>query len=404
MKYLLTLILVCTLLCGCSQAPMLTTSISLRAAQIPPEANLPGDVIGTPIPSGDGRKLFYSTGTELRVWDGEVHRRIRELSGRQLLTGVLLGGAVVQCENAGSAYFYSASDGQLLKTFPGHIRVETGTDGYTALIPVGSLEIRVFGEYNEPPRMMLSGVEEAYYPAEAPDAAGLEKCRTDAGALEDAYGIRILLWNAVPEGAADIGEHLVPVIRRELAVLEQRLSVFPEDMIRQAAGHFSGLNFCPVRKKSEGLPCGAFRDGKMLYLLSESGGSGKDFYHALFHALETAIFSKSHALDRWNELNPAGFLYDEDYDANRLRDSGIYLTGENRAFANRFSMSFPREDRAEVFALATMPENEGLFASSVMQAKLSALCSGIREAYGLEDYGGALLWEQYLKEKNTHVP
>lgn len=396
MKYLLTLILVCALLCGCSQAPMLTTSIPQGAAEIPPEAKLPGDVIGTPIPTGDGRKLFYSTGTELRAWDGAVHRRIRELSGHQKLTGVLLEGAVLQCENKDTTFFYSASDGQLLKTFPGSIRVDTGKYGYSALIPVGTLEIRVSGKYNMPPGMVLDGVEEPYYPADAPDTEGLEECRKKAQALEDRYGIRILLWDAVPEGTADAGEHLVPVIRRELAVLAQRLSAFPEEMIRQAAGHFSGLYFCPVRKMAEALPCGAFRQDANLYILTESGGSDETFYHALFHALETGIFSRSHALDRWKELNPAGFLYDEDYDANRLRDSGIYLTGENRAFANRFSMSFPREDRAEVFAQAMMPGNEALFASSVMQAKLASLCGGIRDAYVPEDYDGMLLWEQYL--------
>lgn len=397
MKYLLTLILVCALLCGCTQAPMLTTSIPPGSAEIPPEAKLPGDVIGTPIPSGDGRKLFYSTGTELRVWDGNVHRRIRELSGHQILAGVLLGGAVVQCEDEDSTFFYSAADGQLLKTFPGPIRLETAKDGYSAVIPLGSMEIRVSGKYNMSPGMVLDGVEEAYYSAEKADAGGLEECRKEAMALEERYGIRVLLWDEVPEGTADVGEHLVPVIRRELAVLEQRLSMFPEEMIRQAAGHFSGLYFCPVRKMAETLPCGAYRDGKSLYLLSESGGAGKDFYHALFHALETAVFSRSHALDLWDERNPAGFLYDEDYDANRLRDSGIYLTGENRAFANRFSMSFPREDRAEVFALAMMPGNEGLFESSVMQEKLAALCRGIREAFGLEDHEGMLPWEQYLE-------
>lgn len=397
MKYLLTLILVYTLLCGCSQAPMLTTSIPPRAAEIPPEYTLPGDVIGTPIPSGDGRKLFYSTGAELRVWDGVVHRQIRELSDQQLLTGVLLGGAVLQCETEESTCFYSASDGQLLKAFPGSIRVDTGKDGYSAMMPVGELEIRVFGEYNTPPRMTLGGTEEPYYPSDAPDTAGLEECQKEVQALEDRYGLRILLWDAVPEGAVSVGEHLVPVIRRELAVLEQRLSVFPENMIRRAAGHFPELYFCPVRKMAEAFPCGAFRQDANLYILIESGGSGEAFYHALFHALETGILSRSHALDRWNELNPAGFFYDEDYAANRLRDSGIYLTGEHQAFASRFSMSFPREDRAEVFAQAMLPGKETLFTSPVMQAKLASICRGIRDAFELEDYDRMLPWEQYLK-------
>ena len=112
--------------------------------------------------------------------------------------------------------------------------------------------------------------------------------------------------------------------------------------------------------------------------------------------METHILGNSTALDHWSELNPAGFSYDEDYAANALRDSGIYFLGENRAFPSRFSMSFPREDRAEIFAYAMMPGNAELFRTEVMQKKLAALCTGIREAFGLKGYGQPLPWEQYL--------
>ena len=130
MKYLLTLVLVCALLCGCSGPPLLTTTIPMGAAEKIPDSDLPGDVTGTPIPSGDGRKLFYSTGWELRVWDRElgIHRKIRELGSPQQLTGVLLEGAVLQCEDGNDTFFYAASDGQLLMP-DGHIVVRVYEGG-----------------------------------------------------------------------------------------------------------------------------------------------------------------------------------------------------------------------------------------------------------------------------------
>lgn len=406
MKYLLTLILVCTLLCGCAQAPMLTTSIPLGSAEIPPEATLPGDVIGTPIPTGDGRKLFYIAGTQLRVWDQQrnIHRRIRDLSGSQRLTDVLLDGAILQCtaeeDGRSKTYFYSASDGQLLKIFDGEIRVETGKDGFSATIPVGDLTVCVFGPYNTQPRMCLGNQSNAeaepYYSSEDPDTAGLEDCREAASQITEAYGLQVCLWDEVRTDTPLTGEHLVPVIRRELSVLSQRLSVFPEEILRETTGHFTALNLCLVRNRLHTIPCPQFREGKTMCIVLESGRSGQELYHGLFHAMETHILGNSKALDRWNDLNPAGFAYDEDYTANAARDSGIYLQGELRAFPNQFSMSFPREDRAEIFAHAMMPGNTVLFQSEIMQTKLSVLCSGIREAFDLENYKGILPWEQYL--------
>ena len=64
-------------------------------------------------------------------------------------------------------------------------------------------------------------------------------------------------------------------------------------------------------------------------------------------------------------------------------------------------MSFPREDRAKVMEYACLQGKETYFISFTMQKKLRALCEGIREAYDLEDYPTALLWEQYLESPIT---
>ena len=245
MKYLLPLILACTLLCGCSAAPLLAQSVPLGGSQRRIEGTaetadifLPGDLVGKAIPSPDGQQVFYCTGNELRVWDRNVgvHRRIRELSCPQTLTGVLLDGTVLQCtskaEGIRQTLFYASADGQLLYRFDGEIWVETGSDSFSAVIPVGDLRITVFGEYGTTPQMVLGDAPETesepYYSAATPDQAALADCRITAQHLGEEYGIRILLWDKALKDPALAGEHLAPVIRRELSVLAQRLSVFPE--------------------------------------------------------------------------------------------------------------------------------------------------------------------------------
>jgi len=249
---------------------------------------------------------------------------------------------------------------------------------------------------------------DAYHPADDPDTAGLEQCRRQAAALGARYGIKILLW----EDAAQVKpwnyelepEHLVPILQQELTLLEQRLARYPQPILPKTAAHFSSLNLCLVRSLTaasehpEAVPGVQFLDGSDAYVVIPTGTYGEQaLYHQLFHLMETHIFSESKAFDRWEELNPAGFEYDYSYAANARRDSGVYLFEENRAFVDTFSMSFPKEDRARIMEYAMLPGFQQLFAPWQMQAKLTRLCTGIREAYGLKGQEERLLWEQYLE-------
>ena len=119
-------------------------------------------------------------------------------------------------------------------------------------------------------------------------------------------------------------------------------------------------------------------------------------YHELFHAMETHIFNNSIAFDQWETLNPSGFAYAYGYAANEQRDSGIYLQKEYRAFVDAYSMSFPKEDRARIFEYAMLEGMEDLFQFPALQAKLQAVCAGLREAYSLKTHPDPLPWEQYL--------
>ena len=100
----------------------------------------------------------------------------------------------------------------------------------------------------------------------------------------------------------------------------------------------------------------------------------------------------------WNTLNPKVFSYDYDYIANLSREDYQWTEGEDRAFIDIYSMSYPKEDRARIMEYAMMLGNEDCFESETMQRKLRQLCLGIRDAFGLKKSTEAFLWEQYLEE------
>lgn len=250
-----------------------------------------------------------------------------------------------------------------------------------------------------------------YYTAAAPDRAGITRCQTYAAEIGRKYGIEVLVWEdaaAVEPWDYDFeAEYLVPVIQRELELLDQRLAQYPEGVLAATASHFTSLKICLVRQLTGTAESGSldaatglqFLDGTDAYVVIAAGKfSEQALYHELFHAMETHILNESIAFDQWEELNPSGFAYDYDYRANAQRDSGIYLQNETRSFVDTYSMSFPKEDRARIMEYAMLAGNQALFKSDTMQAKLLKLCEGIREAYGLKKSGETFLWEQYLNK------
>jgi len=248
-----------------------------------------------------------------------------------------------------------------------------------------------------------------HYTAQAPDTEGLARCRAYAEAIGRRHGISVRIWEdalaSAPWDYALEAEHLVPVLERELRLLDERLSLYPEGFFAQTASHFSSLTISLVRRLTGTAHTGSLetaggiqhmmgRDAHVVIAVGDP--TGQALYHELFHVMDTHLLTLSGAFDRWEELNPAGFSYDYDYAANAARDSGIYLQPQSRYFVDTYSMSFPREDRARIMEYAMLPGNEALFQSDAMQRKLKALCDGIREAYGLRESPETFLWEQYL--------
>lgn len=251
-----------------------------------------------------------------------------------------------------------------------------------------------------------------YYTPENPDTEGLAELTEQANALAQRFGIEIVIGQPVmeymPADYTFVPEHMVQVYEKYLASVEQVLQGFPEGFFAKAMEPRGGvLRLCLVRSihgsaelgtldQNQGIQFWSEKDGCVAVVLND--GLEQSLYHVLMHVMESRIFYKVLTLDKWHTLNPADFLYDNDYVANVNREDTQYLEGENRYFIDSFSMSFAREDRARIFEYAATPGNGEYFRSSHMQAKLRTLCTAIRQAFGLTKYQGELVWEQYLAQ------
>lgn len=255
-----------------------------------------------------------------------------------------------------------------------------------------------------------------WYTWDAPNAAGLSECRAYAQRLSQTYGLEIaIISDAVNQNVPNydlVPEYQVPVIMDALTQLETLLAQYPQGMFEASVeGMEDGaLSIFLVREVRGSYESGSLDsvDGIQFWLdnhayaaLAMGERFENTFHNQIFHVLETRVLSRSIAYYRWDELNPKGFEYDYDFIANQNRDGSEYLEDSTRSFIDTYSMSYPKEDRARVMEFACMPGNEHYFISYTMQKKLRTICTGIREAYGLEDYPDPFLWEQYLESPLT---
>lgn len=247
-----------------------------------------------------------------------------------------------------------------------------------------------------------------WYTLDNPDTEGLAECASLARIISEKNGLDILIG----QEAADIQpwdyemepEYQVPVIMHELQKLDALLDMYPEGFFDTID---EDIKISLVRSLRGSAESGSleiangiqfWEDGKA-YVAAACGESlEKTLFHELFHIVDNHVLSACNAYYDWELLNPKGFSYDYDYIANQNRDPEEYLDDETRAFIDRYSMSFPKEDRARIMEYAATEGNARYFQSEIMQQKLRTLCKGIREAFDLRSYPNMLIWEQYLLE------
>lgn len=122
----------------------------------------PGDLVGQPILSTDGRTLYYCTASDVRAWDLDtgIRRCVKEMAfDHQQLTNVLMDGAVLQClVTDGSrerTVFFSAENGQQLWEGSTGLTVVSHGSRYYASVPAGSIQVPAFGDAADVPHALV---------------------------------------------------------------------------------------------------------------------------------------------------------------------------------------------------------------------------------------------------------
>ena len=250
---------------------------------------------------------------------------------------------------------------------------------------------------------------------EQPDTAGLESCRQTAEALSEKHDVELLVWqDAVafqPWDYSLIPEYQVPLLQRNLQILDRALSAFPEGFLKKAAsGTGSGkIRICLVRrilgngnmdgtlKEAAGLQYWDRNANPYLCLAVRQENLFRNAWLEMSHIFDSRVLTVCRAYDSWNSLNPAGFQYNYAAVTDLPIEGRRWTVGPNRAFLDLYSMTYPREDRARIMEFAVEEGFAASFESEIMQKKLRTLCLGIRQAFDLQDSPEIFPWEQYLK-------
>ena len=247
----------------------------------------------------------------------------------------------------------------------------------------------------------------AYYTAEDPNTKELTRLAYRANELGKKYGINIHIGKDAlvhqPKGCTFEMEYRTVAYERDLAVLEAALANFPEDFFRNAAFGTRNrtLTISMVRSIYDGssreeLPGKQYWMKESAYIALVMGDNlEQSLYHQLCHIIDNRVMGTSAVYDDWADLNPPEAAYAYSYDHNRIEAKEEWFAGESRAFTDLYAMSYPREDRARILEYALTPGNSEIFASRIMQQKLTTLCRGIRQAFALDE-SVTYPWEQYL--------
>ena len=251
---------------------------------------------------------------------------------------------------------------------------------------------------------------EPYYTRDFPDVQGQATCEALARELGEQYGITVLLFDeaaaCAPWDYVFAAEYRVDKTNWALEDLKATLEAFPEGFLTKLRQDWEDLTVCIVDTiqgtaesgsldSAEGLQ---FQNGSHFYIAlapKEEASLKHTLFHEFSHLIDNRVLTKTGAYDNWNDLNPQDFAYSLDLNADMTPYKAL-LTGPDRVFIDNYAMTFPAEDRARIFECACTSGNEEDFASPILQAKLQRICTGIRQAFDLENVPERFLWEQYL--------
>ena len=263
-----------------------------------------------------------------------------------------------------------------------------------------------------------------------PAPATPESLTQRAEALEETYGIQVHIGQDIdapyPDYTLSACED-TEAIDYMMDVMEQALSLYPEDYFEQLGGdnirgfsfYFSG-EMTPIDpsvsiSNPAGLTCQV--DGVELIAFDITGYiTVQDVVHELTHVLDHWLW-EGNVLDEdvWSSMNPEDFTYYNAYidgngDSYEVTGSDEYTARgdayyegdmDSVYFIDPYSTTFPTEDRARLmeYLLADMESvPPDYFASVHLQEKLGYYFRCIREKFDTSDWPEQTSWELRLAE------
>ncbi len=227
----------------------------------------------------------------------------------------------------------------------------------------------------------------------------LAQAQTQAEALEEKYGIQLLLADQAQPVldcagfqaslAVDGGQ-----IQSALAVLDSELARYPEGFFKQFQNGAGEGGICIALT---GAMDGQLETVGFARLLRETYAIGLDItaaglastvHHELWHAMEMVISTDTFDVLMWDAQNPAGFQYYGKYDSGYESltawvwpDSGV-----ESWFVDAYSCINGREDRARIWEEAMKDSSEALASSHHLQQKLELMRHALADAFGETDW------------------
>ncbi len=250
-----------------------------------------------------------------------------------------------------------------------------------------------------------------------------------AAVLNEKYGVRLLIGeNAL---LFDMTYHAEPLVTDQefsnaLEQMESVLSTYPEGFFREFTKdgymrYFYVSLTGAISRKSEdqGIPdvvgyANAEPDRQIICMDTKYNVIGT-FYHEVSHAIDSRIAQMENeeglsclSEEEWNSMNPPGFTYhysylDDDGSPTELTDNGRYTFDyENRDsdcyFVDRYSKTFPTEDRARIIEYASTGYDWMFENSEHLAAKLKWYSELIRRYWDCSGWMEKTPWEKAIPE------
>lgn len=275
--------------------------------------------------------------------------------------------------------------------------------------------------------MVDPSVEEDYAAQAQPVevAQELAEVRAWADALEEEYGITVLISNQCQEPISHAASNVVTtdqaglsneaeLIGDALKELEDALELYPEGFFCQFRNEADerGILVLLVQDINTGYIAEGYDVLGVSFKMDDwypiavdvtTWEMTKTFCHELWHATENKISSVDPTLFNdaaWNRINPSGFVYTENGGGAWGTDSQYtYLGGysEESYFVDGYAKTSPKEDRARLmeYVMTSNYYSEELMKAPGLHQKMQVMSDAVRKVFDTEGWND-VRWERDL--------